>query len=120
MGLYILALIHLDIDEDAAREQRADLWRKRLALEVKCARRIRAYPLKDPGKDSPKVVTFRTLLRLVGLYKRGAKNALSPVLRQFDLGFNTLPVAFNGFRILHLTDFHFEKTGPDFSIRFAA
>jgi len=45
-------------------------------------------------------------LRLLGLYARGVGNALSPELKYLRLAFDTLPEAFHGFRILHLSDLH--------------
>jgi predicted MPP superfamily phosphohydrolase len=45
-------------------------------------------------------------LRCMGLYSRGVRNALRPELRQIRFVFDTLPEAFHGFRILHLSDLH--------------
>jgi predicted MPP superfamily phosphohydrolase len=45
-------------------------------------------------------------LRLMGLYARGERNALRPELKQLRFAFDTLPAAFHGFRILHLSDLH--------------
>jgi predicted MPP superfamily phosphohydrolase len=47
-------------------------------------------------------------LRAVGLYRTGRVNALSPVLRRFTLRYPHLPVAFDGFRVLHISDFHID------------
>ena len=47
-------------------------------------------------------------LSLVGLYERGKRNALSPIVRTIRLTFNDLPPAFNGFRLMHLSDFHID------------
>ena len=56
---------------------------------------------------------FQSLLRLfglglkaVGLYQRGLENALAVRLTRLDLAFADLPAAFDGFRILHLSDLH--------------
>ena len=46
--------------------------------------------------------------RLFGLYRRGRDNALRPDLREFGLGFPDLPAAFDGYRILHLSDTHLD------------
>ncbi len=58
-------------------------------------------------------VLFQSLLRifgfglkLVGLYRRGVENALALKLTRFELRFADLPAAFDGFRILHLSDLH--------------
>ena len=49
---------------------------------------------------------FRRGLRLTGLYQLGVRNALKLRLNSFELYFEDLPVAFDGFRILHLSDLH--------------
>jgi predicted MPP superfamily phosphohydrolase len=51
-------------------------------------------------------------LRLTGLYGRGRRNALRPVLQYVRLGFDTLPAAFSGFTILHLSDLHIDGCAP--------
>lgn len=48
-------------------------------------------------------------LRATGLYSRGLRNALTPVLRKLTLHFADLPPAFDGFQVLHLTDFHIDE-----------
>lgn len=45
-------------------------------------------------------------LQATGLYRRGVENALNPVTRKIRLPFAGLPAAFDGFQILHLSDFH--------------
>lgn len=45
-------------------------------------------------------------LKAVGLYDRGRRNALDLRLTRLDLDFESLPPAFDGFRILQLTDLH--------------
>jgi len=47
-------------------------------------------------------------LAAVGLYEMGRRNALSPQLREFTLRYPDLPPAFDGFRLLHLSDFHID------------
>jgi hypothetical protein len=108
-----MALIKNTDAGNGADEQRADLWRKRLAREVKCARAWPEFSDREARKDSPRIIAFRTSLRALGLYNRGVKNALSPVLREFEIAFNTLPVSFDRLRILHLSDFHF-RDSPEF------
>jgi predicted MPP superfamily phosphohydrolase len=51
-------------------------------------------------------LTFGT--RIVGLHALGRRNALAPQLVQFELGFPALPAAFDGYRILHLSDTHLD------------
>ncbi len=45
-------------------------------------------------------------LRIFGLYERGLRNALDVRLKRLDLGFEDLPIEFDGFRILQLSDLH--------------
>jgi len=47
-------------------------------------------------------------LRAVGLYKVGRRNSLSPKVRHITLWYPNLPKAFDGFRLLHLSDFHID------------
>jgi predicted MPP superfamily phosphohydrolase len=45
-------------------------------------------------------------LQILGLYPRGIRNALDPVVRHLRFEFENLPESFHGFRILHLSDLH--------------
>ena len=45
-------------------------------------------------------------LQAMGLYGRGVRNALNPLMRTLRLEFSNLPAAFEGFQILHISDFH--------------
>jgi hypothetical protein len=56
---------------------------------------------------------IRWSLRLVGLHGLGRRNALAMRLRQHELQLPRLPRAFDGFRILHLSDLHVDIR-PDF------
>jgi hypothetical protein len=51
---------------------------------------------------------FAGALRLTGLYARGRRNALSPVLVERDVTFFDLPPVFDGYRILHISDPHLD------------
>ena len=51
---------------------------------------------------------FRTALRLTGLYGRGVRNALQPVIRSVRFEFPNLPPSLERFRILHLADLHID------------
>lgn len=48
------------------------------------------------------------MMRLIGLFGRGRRNALAPRLVDFDLPFRSLPPAFDGYRILHISDTHLD------------
>lgn len=54
--------------------------------------------------------TLKLGLQMAGLYSRGARNAITPMVRRVSLEFPNLPAALNGFQILHLSDFHIEGT----------
>lgn len=49
---------------------------------------------------------IRLLLKLTGLYWRGQANAARVQIRYNDIHSRTLPPEFNGFTLLHLSDFH--------------
>ncbi len=59
---------------------------------------------------------FRWFLLVTGLYWRGMRNARNISLNRFELGFDDLPAAFDGYTILHLTDLHFDGL-PDINGR---
>src|ERR1700746_73286 len=49
---------------------------------------------------------IRGLFKLSGLYWRGLKNAADVQVRNTDLVFPSLPKAFEGFTLLHISDLH--------------
>lgn len=51
---------------------------------------------------------IRNGLRLTGLYRRGQRNALAIEVVHHSVALAHLPPAFEGFRILHLTDLHID------------
>ncbi|GIX47438.1 MAG: hypothetical protein KatS3mg131_1649 [Candidatus Tectimicrobiota bacterium] len=63
---------------------------------------------RSPHAENVRLVKtlLRLGLRLSGLYRRGERNALSPVVRHLRFAFAALPEAFCGFTILHLSDLH--------------
>lgn len=85
--------------------------RPRLAVEADFARlghsyrhgrwhRFYDHKLQRPG--------LTLGLSALGLYGRGKRNALSPIVRTIPLTFEDLPPAFDGFRLMHLSDFHID------------
>jgi predicted MPP superfamily phosphohydrolase len=60
----------------------------------------------------PNFIFYRMVMtwffKATGLYKKGLRNALDISLQQETFRFPTLPEPFDGFRILLLTDLHFE------------
>jgi predicted MPP superfamily phosphohydrolase len=57
---------------------------------------------------------FAFLLKVTGYYKKGYGNAKTIRVKELNLNFPNLPPAFNGFRILHLSDLHID-TIPGFA-----
>jgi len=51
---------------------------------------------------------FGTGVKIFGLYQRGVRNALDIHLNHFELWFDQLPAEFDGYRILQLSDLHFD------------
>ena len=90
-------------------ERTHPLWRKRLELEG-CYSDTRKTELDF---NRPHMYTLakaaRLGLRLLGLWNRGRKNAVQPVLIESGLTVSHLPPSLEGLRILHLSDFHFSK-----------
>lgn len=88
---------------------RQSLWKCRMDFEAT----IPKYKIKtDPSEElpqGPKVIVANVLLRALGILRNGLDNALRPVLHEYSLKFPGLPHAFDGYRILHLSDFHFRN-----------
>ena len=53
---------------------------------------------------------MRLALTLVGLHGRGRRNALRIQLRRHDVALASLPVAFDGYTLLHLSDLHLDMS----------
>lgn len=51
---------------------------------------------------------FRFLFKLFGLWKKGYREYLSPVVENHDFFIKDLPKEFDGFSILHLSDLHLD------------
>ena len=51
---------------------------------------------------------FGFAVRLGGLARLGRRNALAPALVEVELSFAGLPAAFDGYRVLHLSDTHLD------------
>jgi uncharacterized protein len=58
----------------------------------------------------PSHIAIRLCLKLAGLYERGRRNATQIELRRHDVISSRIPTAFDGFRILHLSDLHVEMS----------
>jgi predicted MPP superfamily phosphohydrolase len=100
-------MINSDIDVQLARD-----LEKRLARRRTIEAEIRAGGWKKAHRDSlllrDQIVAplLRAALQITGIYERGIRNALDPIVRHVRLEFDDLPDGFDGFRILHLADIH--------------
>ncbi len=57
-------------------------------------------------------VVLNLFFRITGTYRAGLRNALNIVVREYDFVLDNLPPAFDGFRILYLSDLHIDGN-PD-------
>jgi predicted MPP superfamily phosphohydrolase len=84
-----------------------------IALEVRRAmerRMLRTTP-DGPRRDLPldyAKAALRLAFKLCGVWQRGLANGLDICYRTVELGLARLPRAFDGYRILHITDPHFD------------
>jgi predicted MPP superfamily phosphohydrolase len=88
-----------------------DLLRRRIEVEELFTRLGHTYRhgrLYRRFEHSVARPLLKASLKLTGLYGRGIKNALSPVVRKITVPFMDLPSALVGFQILHLSDFHLD------------
>jgi len=60
------------------------------------------------GDFKRSIAIFGVLLRLIGLRERGERNARNIWLRELDLPLAMLPREFDGYRMLQITDPHFD------------
>ncbi len=95
----------------AALELRLGHWhvRQRLGLEQDYeaeARRRAAQPF-DFGNWSSNPSVIRSVLKLLGLYRRSQRNALAIEVRRNEVYLPKLPGSFEGFSLLQLSDLHF-------------
>ncbi len=110
----LLAARPVDADPDRrqqaqeARQARAQWHARRSAMEA-------AEAKHGPGgiRKRRHWVAFKQLialfgvgLRITGLWRRGVRNAHDIALTRLELAFDDLPAAFDGFRILQLSDLH--------------
>jgi len=95
-------------EERARIERRNGRDRKRRAVELEHAEAwfLRGRKLFHFENASWIHYAVRALLRLLGLRERGERNARRLEVRQVRMELPGLPRAFDGFRILHLSDLH--------------
>ncbi len=54
----------------------------------------------------------RTVFKMLGLYERGLRNFLDFRLERFEVPISGLPMQFDGFRLLHVSDLHVDLEPP--------
>jgi len=94
---------------DGARERDA-LWKRRIAME----RSLERHYAANRGALISKARVPKMLLQVLGLWNRGLRNALSPRMRRLRIACPPLSDHLDGFRILHVADFHFNAAIPEF------
>lgn len=88
------------------------LWKRRAIEGGMLQTWSRRGRSRRPGHAHLLDLVVKSGLQMTGLYGRGARNALSPILKYVRVGFDTLPEAFSGFTILHLSDLHIDGYEP--------
>lgn len=89
----------------------AERLQPRIAIEEHCERTgipCRRHPLFNRIERLFLRPLLRTGLKTAGLYERGAANTLQPVVRSLRLKCGRLPPAFDGYRILQISDLHID------------
>src|SRR6266542_3444006 len=88
----------------------ADRWARRRSVETMRPKTGPTRSHRDSFLLRHGITAFalRSALQITGLYSRGVRNALSPVVRDLQFEFAGLPPGFEGFRILHLADLHID------------
>lgn len=101
---------------------RQNLLQQRLELEREREKEAEASTRKGVFHSAPRFPEFSldVFLKLTGLRKRGEANARDFQLRELALSFEDLPPAFDGFRILHLSDIHFWEEDAEFTDKLCA
>ncbi len=89
----------------------AERLRLRIAVEERFARAGGKIHTKSFFRRHEKryiTPLIKAGLQILGLYDRGQQQALAPVVTELEICFPDLPRAFDGFRILHLSDLHID------------
>ncbi|MFO7976764.1 MAG: metallophosphoesterase [Candidatus Hydrogenedentota bacterium] len=91
------------------------LWERRLEREREREELMKHRARKDMMHGTPLFPEFwlEKILNLTGLRTCGEANARDFQLGHVEFRFDNLPSAFDGFRILHLTDPHFRENDPE-------
>jgi predicted MPP superfamily phosphohydrolase len=91
----------------------ADFLRRRLELESRHSARVRgAAPFFHLENSQAMAALLRAALKLAGLHDRGRRNVLRIRVRHNAVVLATLPAAFAGYTLLHLSDLHLDLSEP--------
>src|ERR1700730_32723 len=88
-----------DLDKPRAR-------RRTIEAEIRAGGWKKAHRDSLLLRDQIAAPLLRAALQVTGIYARGIRNALEPIVRHVRFEFDDLPAGFDGFRILHLADIH--------------
>ena len=90
-------------------EQRRAAWlEQRRALERQHKRSTPDGPRRKTRTSEPVKLAIRLGLKLAGLWPRCVANGVDVQLRTLPIGLPRLPSSFDGYRILHVADPHFD------------
>jgi len=92
----------------------AELWGRRLDLETRWRLREGSENAFHSRRAKWAAQSIIFLLKAVGLYARGQRNARQPVLREETFAFCNLSQSLDGLRLLPLSDFHFRRQDASF------
>ncbi len=100
------------LDSEPVRKEKRLIW----AVNRSVMENIGFVPIKR-GKKSKShwnlfvflLKIFTILLKITGYYQKGYGNAKTINVNELTLKFPNLPTAFNGFKILHLSDLHIDS-----------
>ncbi len=102
---------NLPPDHFALRERFGEvLFAKRLEKQSKheSEQVFQGKKLFNPDKIPQFYPIIEGIFRLLGLYNRGHRNFLNVQVVENEVCFKTLPPAFDGYRVLHLSDLHLD------------
>lgn len=85
-----------------------ELYQKRYEWESGLRDGVADYNLPPSQRRNPRHQALEVFLKVVGIYDRGYLNAHNLHLRRLPLILPRLPAAFEGYRILHLSDLHLD------------
>lgn len=98
--------------QDSSHEDRRGRWKQNRASlkeRVEKSTPVGIYNNRKPDFFDYAIMLFGASAKFLGLYGRGMRNAMDIRLNAFHIDIADLPDELDGYRILHLTDFHLDK-----------